>query len=119
MDPSPICEIQQGTEAEVCRELWGDEPKRKKDVTWNMRSYWQYFHQICDNALARHSALRTYQGVVDVARELKADAPRTIIQDVLRGKRTATYAKEEEMLDNSINLATSFLPMIDCGSTSV
>lgn len=84
-----------------------------------MRSYWQYFRQKCENALrdqGRHVALRTHRDVVDVARQIKADAPRSALKDVLRSKLTNTYANEDEMLENSVNLATSLLLMIDCGS---
>lgn len=121
MDSSLVSEIQHGTKAEICRELWGEQPKRQKDAT-RMRPYWQYFHRKCAEALGdqgRHVALRTYRDVVEVSHQLKADIPRNTIQDAMRSKLTTIHTNEEELLENSVNLATSLLVMIDCGSIAL
>lgn len=84
--------------------------------------YWQYFHQKCVHALrdrGRHIALRTFRDVVEVAQQVKTDTVRSEIKDSIRRKLTTTHTKEEDLLDSSVDLATSLLLMIDCGSLAL
>lgn len=118
MDSSLLSGIQPQTKAEINQELWGTyHPGRQ--VNLDLEAYWRYYSQICVHALrdqGRWIALRTHRDVIDVARHIKAGATRTEIQDGLRSKLTTAHEKEKELLENSIDLATSLLLMVDCGS---
>lgn len=111
-----MAELQHETETEICLELWGE---HQKEPNLDMGPYWRYYSQICGYALrdrGRYVALRTHRDVTEVTGQVKAGVSRTDIKDGLRSKLTTQHAREDELLENSIDLATSLLVMIDCGS---
>lgn len=61
-------------------------------------------------------ALRSYCNMVDCIRKLKSGMLRHNIKEELREKLTAFYNNEDEILDNSIDLAASLLLMISFSS---
>lgn len=79
--------------------------------------FWSYYVDECTNALhdaGRHIALRTHQDVLEVVRLLRTDVPRSEIRNQTRSKlMSSKHDNEDELLDNSINLAASLLLMID------
>lgn len=118
MDSSLLVDIHPETRAAICQELWGHS-KVQAELGLTMDPYWLYYSRSCADALrdrGRHCAMRTHRDVVEVAQQLKAGVSRHEIKEALRGKATATHANEDDLLENSINLAVSLLSMIDCGS---
>lgn len=116
-----MADIRQETKADICQELWGKyTPERLPEL--DMAPYWKYYSQKCDHALrdrGRHVAMRTHGDIIEVTRQVKAGSSRAEIKDTLRFKLTTTHAREDELLETSIDLATSLLLMIDCGSLAL
>ncbi|KAJ4422292.1 hypothetical protein N0V82_003047 [Gnomoniopsis sp. IMI 355080] len=124
MDSELFAEVQHGTRNEIVQALWGDPRTMTQEKLRNLSSapYWQYFHHKCVHALRdrdRHIALRKLRDIVEVTRQIKADTIRSEIKDSIRRKLTTTHANEDELLDKSVDLATSLLLMIDCGSLAL
>lgn len=111
------------TQSEVLHLFWGDGSKHlahpsSRDV--NSIPYWEFYNEECAYALhdgGRHIAIRTHADVVDIAAQLQADLTRAEIKDVIRRtKLTSPHTNEDEILENSINLVSSLLLMIHCGT---
>ena len=107
---------------EITYMFWGKgSEQRTNGPSINLTSFWRYYTRECTYALhdgGRHIALRTHHDVVDVATQLDADLTRTEIKDKLRTKLTSPHNNEEELLENSINLVSGLLLMMDCGTSS-
>lgn len=121
MDSDLFVEVSRDARTEMIRALWGDPGHMAQDKLRKLGTgpYWQYFHQKCVHALrdrGRHIALRILRDIVEVTRQVKDDTARSAIKDSLRRKLTTTHANEDELLNNSVDLATSLLLMIDCGN---
>jgi hypothetical protein len=73
----------------------------------------------CSKALhngGRHVAMRTHSDIADCVRKLNDGMLRGDLKEILRSKLTAFHANEDEMLENSINLAASLVLMMSfCG----
>lgn len=124
MDSNLFLEVQHDTKNEMIRALWGDTGPNCQEKLQKLAAgpYWQYFHQKCVHALrdrGRHIALRTFRDIVDATRQLKADTARSEIKESIRQKLKTAHTREEELLNNSVDLATSLLLMIDCGSLAL
>ncbi|KAI1078779.1 hypothetical protein F5B20DRAFT_591095 [Whalleya microplaca] len=98
--------ISLATRAEISKELWGsDYCHRLRGVDMNQAAFWTYYSKKCTQALhngGRHVTARTHRDIVDS----------------LRSKLTTPHDNEDELLENSIDLAASLLLMCDCGSWS-
>lgn len=82
-------------------------------------AYWAYYSRECKRALhdsGRHVAVRTHRDVIHCSNFIKADAQRKDIKVALRSKFTTAHADEDQMLDNSIDLAASLLLMTSFSS---
>ncbi|KAJ3496222.1 hypothetical protein NLG97_g2815 [Lecanicillium saksenae] len=83
--------------------------------------YWNFYQSECAKALhegGQHIATRTHQDVADCVRMLRSGQERRVVKDQLRGKLTAPHENEDEILDNSIDLAASVLLMMNFCSYS-
>lgn len=115
--------ITSSTKAYITNEFWGNqcsEYYKSIDIT-NLSYFWTYYHKKCTHALyngGRHVAARTHQDIVDIVRQLREEADKEDVRKSLLPKLTTKHANEEELLENSINLAASLLLMCDCGSFS-
>lgn len=109
-------------EIEISNEFWGNHRcQRLRDADLNLSAFWAYYSKECAHALhdgGRHVAVRSHRDIIEVTRQLKADMSRDGIRQSLQSKLTTPHANEDELLDNSINLAASLLLMCDCGSSS-
>ncbi|ROW00376.1 hypothetical protein VMCG_07260 [Cytospora schulzeri] len=102
--------------------FWGKTPKQRfNGPDTNLDSFWNYYIRECTYALhdsGRHIALRTHQDVVEVAAQLDAGLTREGIKDKVRMMLTASHDNEDELLENSIDLVSGVLLMMDCGTSS-
>lgn len=119
---SNLLHINLQIKAAIAYELWGTGGRvRPRCRMLDNSLFWSYYVDECTNALhdaGRHIALRTHHDVIEVVRLLRTDISRSDIRDQIRSKLiTSKHHNEDELLDNSINLAASLLLMIDfCGS---
>lgn len=119
---SHLLHINVQIKAAMVSELWGQEGRVRPGCGMCDNSlFWNYYVDECTNVLhdaGRHIALRTHQDVVEVVRLLRTNIPRSEIKKQARSKlMSSEHHNEDELLDNSINLAASLLLMIDfCGS---
>lgn len=119
---SNLLHINLQIKATMAHELWGTGGRLRPRCGMRDNSlFWTYYLDECTNALhdaGRHIALRTHQDVVEIVRLLRTDVPKYDIRNQTRSKLiSAKHHNEDELLDNSINLAASLLLMIDfCGS---
>lgn len=107
---------------EITDLFWGKgSNQRLGGLDINLASFWNYFIRECKDALhdgGRHIALRTHRDVVEVAAQLQAGLTRDEIKDNLRTKLTTPHDNEDELLENSIDLASGLLLMMACGTSS-
>ncbi|QKD52281.2 uncharacterized protein FOBCDRAFT_291101 [Fusarium oxysporum Fo47] len=109
--------LPQLTKTTIASECWASryQDPRLNSVDFDLQSFWTYYNKECARALhngGRYVALRSHRDVVDCIRKLKSGMLRHDIKEELREKLTALHDNEDEMLDNSIDLAASLLLMI-------
>ncbi|RKL35816.1 hypothetical protein BFJ72_g8516 [Fusarium proliferatum] len=109
--------LQQLTKTRIASEYWASQHQNQRlnSVDFDLQSFWTYYNKECTRALhngGRYVALRSHRDVVDCIRKLKRGMLRHDIKEELREKLTALHDNEDEMLDNSIDLAASLLLMI-------
>ncbi|PFH60328.1 hypothetical protein XA68_11139 [Ophiocordyceps unilateralis] len=103
------------TKAAIARPFWDCRPQA------TLEYYWKYYQEECTRALhdgGRHVAMRTQGDVADCVGKLKSGIRRQDIKEEMRSRLTAAHANEDEMLDNSIDLAASLLLMMSFCSYS-
>ncbi|KAL1882855.1 hypothetical protein Daus18300_000493 [Diaporthe australafricana] len=121
---STLLDVNRLAQGEVTCKLWGGASihlKHLNSLDVNFGPYWNFYVKECAYALhncGRHIAIRTHADVLQVAAQLEADLTRLEIKDSIRTKLTSRHANEEEILENSINLVSSLLIMIHCGTFS-
>ncbi|KAI9150681.1 hypothetical protein HJFPF1_10457 [Paramyrothecium foliicola] len=84
------------------------------DASLELDAYWTFYARECSRALhngGRHVALRNHSDVVECAQKLRAGLSREDLKDLLRPRLSSFHANEDEMLDNSIDLAATLLLM--------
>ncbi|RBR25180.1 uncharacterized protein FIESC28_02088 [Fusarium coffeatum] len=113
--------LPQLTRATIANEYWAyqhqDQHLNSRDL--DLQSFWTYYNKECTRALhngGRYVALRSHRDVVDCIRKLKSGMLRHDIKEELRKKLTSPHDNEDEMLDNSIDLAASLLLMMSFSS---
>ncbi|KAM0380101.1 hypothetical protein ACHAO7_002752 [Fusarium culmorum] len=109
--------LPQLTKTTIAGEYWASQhqAQRLNSVDVDLQSFWTYYNKECARALhngGRYVALRSHRDVVDCIHKLKSGMLRNDIKEELREKLTAPHDNEEEMLDNSIDLAASLLLMM-------
>ncbi|KAG5792526.1 hypothetical protein H9Q69_008421 [Fusarium xylarioides] len=109
--------LQQLTKTTIASEYWTSQhqDQRLNSVDFDLQSFWTYYNKECARALhngGRYVALRSHRDVVECIHKLKRGMLRHDIKEELRKKLTAPHDNEDEMLDNSIDLAASLLMMI-------
>lgn len=109
------------TKATIANEYWAyphqDQHLNSRDL--DLQSFWTYYNKECARALhngGRYVALRSHRDVIDCIRKLKSGMLRHDIKEELREKLTAPHENEDEMLENSIDLAASLLLMMSFSS---
>ncbi|KAI1427568.1 hypothetical protein F5Y12DRAFT_159542 [Xylaria sp. FL1777] len=114
--------IESQTQAEICHELWGaGYSPRLLGADINLAIFWNYYSKTIALSLhdgGRHVAVRTHRDVIDVVYLLKAGATRRDIKQRLRSKLKTKHTNEDELLENTIDLAASLVVMCDCGISS-
>ncbi|GAW14965.1 hypothetical protein ANO14919_043730 [Xylariales sp. No.14919] len=114
--------IEYHTQAEICQEFWGigySPQVRGADI--DLTTFWNYYFKISALSLhdgGRHVAVRTHRDIIDVVYLLKAGATRRDIKQRLSSKLKTKHTNEDELLENSIDLAASLVVMCDCGISS-
>ena len=110
------------TRREILAEFWGaSRLQRLNGLEVDLEPYWSYYGKECSHALheeGRHVAARYHRDIIEIVRQLKGGVLRQDVKAGLRSKLTVLHANEDEMLDNSINLAACLLLMIDFGGFS-
>ncbi|KAH8734453.1 hypothetical protein BGZ61DRAFT_442574 [Ilyonectria robusta] len=109
--------LPQLTKTAISSEYWAyrHQGQRFNSVDYDLQSFWIYYNKECARALhngGRYVALRSHRDVADCVRKLKSGMLRHDIKEELREKLTAFHDNEDEMLDNSIDLAASLLLMM-------
>jgi hypothetical protein len=66
----------------------------------------------------RHVVSRTHRDIIDVVCLLRQDVAKGDIKQRLRAKLETKHVNEDELLENSIDLAASLMLMCDCGISS-
>lgn len=121
---SSLLDIESQVQRAITYIFWGEASKHLEKFNTsnaNLNPYWSFYAEECAHALhdgGRHIAIRTHADVVEVAGQLETDCTRAEIKNSLRTKLTSSHSNEEEILDNSINLVSSLLLMINCGTFS-
>lgn len=114
--------IGSATQRQISTEFWGETRlQRLNGIEVDLEPYWSYYGKECSHALhdeGRHVAARNHRDIIQIVRQLKGGVLRQDIKAGLRSKLTVLHANEDEMLDNSINLAAGLLLMIDFGGFS-
>lgn len=104
--------------------FWGNGSKQLEQINSldiNLIPYWKFYIEECSHALhdgGRHIAIRTHRDVVEIAAQLQAGLTRVEVKSMIRSKLKSPHSNEEEILDHSVNLVSSMLLMIHCGSFS-
>ncbi|KAH6980077.1 hypothetical protein EDB82DRAFT_278293 [Fusarium venenatum] len=109
--------LPQLTKTTITSEYWASQhqDQRLNSVDFDLQSFWTYYNKECARALhngGRYVALRSHRDVVDCIHKLKSGMLRHDIKEELREKLTTLHDNEDEMLDNSIDLAASLLLMM-------
>jgi hypothetical protein len=114
--------IDNQTRDEIIHRLW---PRRRSEKVppedLDLDGYFTYYTKQCSHALhdrGRHVMSRTHQDIVDIVKLLEDLSTKNAIKSALRTKVTSlnvSKENEEEMLDNSIDLAARLLVMMDIG----
>ncbi|KAI3330077.1 hypothetical protein F4824DRAFT_515956 [Ustulina deusta] len=114
--------IEPHTQAAICHELWGvGYSPQLLGADINLATFWNYYFKTSALSLhdgGRHVAVRTHRDVIDVVYLLKAGATRGDIKQKLRSKLKTKHTNEDELLENTIDLAASLAVMCDCGISS-
>ncbi|KAI3320665.1 hypothetical protein HD806DRAFT_547200 [Xylariaceae sp. AK1471] len=114
--------IEPSTQAEISCEFWGNEYRPQLNGTdINLATFWSYYYKKSALSLhdgGRHVAVRTHRDVTDVVYLLKQGVTRRGIKQGLSSKLKTKHFNEDEVLENSIDLAASLALMCDCGTSS-
>lgn len=113
--------LSQLTKTAISSEFWDYQHRDQSlnSIDFDHHSFWAYYNKECARALhngGRHVALRSHRDVADCIHKLKSGMLRQDIKAELQKKLTTFHDNEDEMLDNSIDLAASLLMMMSfCG----
>lgn len=125
--PLDLCLLDSQTRApqrEVAHHFWGDGSKqleRVRSLDGDLTPYWKFYVAECAHALhdnGRHIGIRTHAEVVEIAAHLQDGRSRAEVKRIIREKLNSTHHNEQEILENSVNLVSSLLLMIRCGTFS-
>ncbi|KAI1741115.1 hypothetical protein F4680DRAFT_417266 [Xylaria scruposa] len=110
--------IEPRMQAEICLEFWGI--RLCSPITdINLAAFWNYYFKTIAHSLHENECrvtTRTHRDIIDVVHLLKAGATRLETKQMLRSKLEIKH--EDELLENSIDLAASLAVMCDCGVSS-
>lgn len=121
---STLFDVNGRAQEEVTCKFWGGasmRPKQLNSLDVDLAPYWSIYVKECAYAphdCGRDIAIRTHADVVQIAAQLEADFTRLEIMDGIRTKLTSRHINEEEILENSVNLASSLLVMIHCRTSA-
>jgi hypothetical protein len=107
------------TKSEIISNLWPSSHVSPKD--FDCEPYFTYYAKQCHHALhdqGKHILVRTHQNIQDIAHELEALSTRDEIKLHLKSLFTVpNHPHEDEILDNSIDLATRIYLMLNIGAS--
>ena len=101
----------------ICQGLWG----RKTGRLLSNSAYFNYYSEQCVavyHAFVGRIPLSTHEDVVEIARQILGDLPRSTIQQNLNDKHSTLSAENQnhiELLNGSIDLVVRLLFMLDVG----
>ncbi|KAF2245811.1 hypothetical protein BU26DRAFT_607126 [Trematosphaeria pertusa] len=107
------------TRRDILQNLWPALFEAEAEyLDWD--AYFDYYESQCDHALhqqGRHILVRTHQHIVDIAQQLEEGATRESIKENLKTLFTSpSPPNEDEVLDNSIDLAVRLYLMVNIGA---
>ncbi|EGX91775.1 hypothetical protein CCM_05932 [Cordyceps militaris CM01] len=108
--------IADSTKAALEDAFWDCEGAQLDLADINLNRYWNFYQSECAKALhggGKHIATRTHHDVIECVRMLRSGQERRAVKDHLRARLTAFHTNEDEILDNSIDLAASVLLMMN------
>ncbi|KAH7397461.1 hypothetical protein BKA66DRAFT_454396 [Pyrenochaeta sp. MPI-SDFR-AT-0127] len=111
-------EIHPKIEKEIIGKLWPDEVCSKQERDW--KPFLSYYTQQCKHALhdrGKHVLVRTHQQILDITSQFRQLVPREEINSNLRQLFTSKSDREQEILNNSIDLAARLYLMISIGDS--
>lgn len=122
-DSCPL-DIDTLAQTELSYLVWGDGSKHVEQLNspdTNLVPYCTFYFKECTRALidsGRYIAIRKHEDIVEIAAQLQAGFTKAEIKDIIRTKLTSPHKNEDEILENSVNLVSTLLLMIHCGTFS-
>lgn len=113
--------VTNSAKAALERAFWDYEGAQLDLADISLKCYWNFYQRECAKALhegGQHIATRTHQDIADCVHMLRSGQQRGVVKDHLRSKLTALHTNEDEILENSIDLAASVLLMMNFCSYS-
>lgn len=113
--------ITEPTKSALERAFWNFEGAQLDLSDVSLDRYWAFYQSECAKALhegGQHISIRTHQDIAECVQMLRSGQERQVVKDHLRSKLTTLHANEDEILENSIDLAASVLVMISFCSYS-
>lgn len=112
--------IDQITRSAIIHELWPNSPHSPtKEYDWD--SYFLYYLKQCHHALhdqGKHLLARTHQHILDIKHLLEEHTPKEDIKSRLRPLfATSKQADQDEILNNTIDLAVRLYLMVNVGTS--
>lgn len=119
---SSLLGIHTRAQRDVTYLFWGDGSKhleQSSSRSLDVIPYWEFYIEECKLALhdsGRHIAIRTHADVVEIAAQIQSGLTRAEVKDIIQTKLTSPHNNEDEILENSVDLVSSLLVMIHCGT---
>ncbi|OAA73485.1 hypothetical protein ISF_00386 [Cordyceps fumosorosea ARSEF 2679] len=113
--------IADSTKAALEKAFWDYEGAHLDLPEVDLKRYWACYHNECAKALyegGQHIATRTHQDVIECTRMLRDGHDREAVKEYIRSKLTTLHMNEDEIVENSIDLAASVLLMMNFCSYS-
>lgn len=121
LEISVLSTVDENTRATVEKAFWGYDGAQRDLFDVDLNHYWMFYQDECAKALhgaGQHIATRTHKDIVDCVQMLHSGTERHLVKDRLRSRLTTLHDNENEILDNSIDLAASLLTMVNFCSYS-
>lgn len=113
--------IAESTKAALETAFWDYEGAQLDLADMSLNRYWSFYQSECAKALhegGQHIATRTHQDIAECVRRLRSGQERHAVKNHLRSNLTTLHDNEDEILENSIDLAASVLLMMNFCSYS-
>lgn len=110
------------TRRDIVHDFWpASTIERSEEYNLDWEPYFDYYENQCHHALheqGKHVLVRTHQHIIDIASKLKQGHSREMIREGLTTLFTAKEKppNEDEILDNSVDLAVRLYLMVNVGA---